>query len=135
MTDTVQAVWQDVLQEPPGKLTGAKRHDPVPRLVLLAIILDPERNTLTVIGGDPAVRDSDPVCVAGKVGEHLVWSGERSLGIDDPVSPALALQEAREHRRFCQRCQIAVEPKLAVGMETGEPLTHQPTEQARTTRT
>jgi transposase InsO family protein len=35
------------------------------------------------------------LCVAGKVGEQLVWSGERSLGTDDTVSPALALQEAR----------------------------------------
>ena len=131
MPDAVKAVGQNVLQEPPGKLAGGERHDPVSGLAVLAIVLDPERHALAVIGCDPAVRDRDPVGIAGEIGEDLVRPGERLLGIDDPVAPALALQEERERFRVCQRGEIAVEAELAGGMEAGEPLAHQPAEQAR----
>ena len=130
MPDAVQAIGQNVLQEPPGKLAGGERHDPVSGLALLAVVLDPERHALAVIGCDPAVRDGDPVGIAGEICEDLVWPGKRALGIDDPVAPTLALQEARERGRVSQRDEIAVEAQLAGGVEAGEPLSHQPAEQA-----
>jgi len=67
MADAMEAIRQDVLQEPPGKLGGGKRHDPISRFAMLAIILDSERHTLAIIGRDPAVRDGDPVGVSGQV--------------------------------------------------------------------
>ena len=53
-----------------------------------------------VEGEDAAVADGDAVGVAGKVGEHLLGSAERALGIDVPFGPAGIAQGKRSLTGF-----------------------------------
>ena len=131
MADAVELVGQHMQQEPSGEHRGVQCHGPVTRRAVTAVVLDPDRDARSVIGGDAAVGDGDPVSVAGEITEHLLESGEGALGVDDPVAPSLAFEQRRERVGIRQMGEIAMEAELAGGVEPGEPLAHQPTEQTR----
>src|SRR6202040_2242925 len=84
MTDAVEPVGQYVDQEAADELVGVERHELVAGVALGPVILPFESHALAVEGDEPAVGNSDPVGVAGQVGEHSVGSAKRALGIDHP---------------------------------------------------
>src|SRR3954464_10882145 len=73
VADAGEAVGQDVQQEAADELIRRERHglDPCAslRAVPGAVILPAERHASLVEGEQPAVRDRDPMGVAGQVGE------------------------------------------------------------------
>jgi hypothetical protein len=94
----VEPVGQDVDQEaadelvvglqPTGLTRGVERHQLVASVALGPVILPVERHALAVESDEPAVGDSDPVRVAGQVGEHSLGSAKSPLGIDYPLDLA-----------------------------------------------
>ena len=79
---------QDMQQEAAHELLGAERHRLVARLALGAVVLPAEGDAALVECEQAAVGDGHAVRVAGQIGEHRRGSGERALGIDDPLARA-----------------------------------------------
>src|SRR5215469_13368350 len=74
----------DMDQEAADELVNIERHQLVAGIGLGAVILPFERHALAIKGDEPAVRNSNPVGVAGQVGKDSVGSAKRPLGIDHP---------------------------------------------------
>src|SRR5262249_34443653 len=102
--DAVEALGQDVHEEPAHELARLERHGCVPVRAFEAVVLIFERDAVRVGGDQATVGDGDAMGVAGQVGQHLPWPCERTLGIDEPV-------------RLPQRCQVGLE-----GYRVGEML-------------
>ena len=77
MTDFDKASGQDMDQKTANELIGAHGSSGVA----------PCRDGDVVVGDreDSVVREADTVCITTEVGEHLLGTGEGSLGVDDPV--------------------------------------------------
>src|SRR5215470_12901912 len=88
VTDAVKSVGQDVDQEAADELVGVERHQLVVGVAFGPVILPFEGHALAVEGDEPAIGNSTPVRVAGKVGEDSIRSAKRSLGIDHPFALA-----------------------------------------------
>jgi len=131
VTDTVKSVGQDMDQEAADELVGVERHKLVASIGLGPVILPFEGDALAVKGDEPAIGNSNPVCVAGKVGEDSVGSAKRSLGIDHPFDLAQCGEEGLEGRRLGEGGLVGEElqpPGLVGG---GQPFEEQATEEAR----
>ncbi len=74
MADTLEAAGQDVKQEPPDELMGLEAHDLL--LGAMRIIAPCKADMRIADGGQPAVRDRDPVGVAAEIGQDLAGSGK-----------------------------------------------------------
>src|ERR1051325_776929 len=72
-------------QEAPDELVGRERYRAMPRPPVAAVVLVAEAHAALVEADQPAVRDGDPVGVAGEIGEHRLRPGEGRLGVDEPV--------------------------------------------------
>jgi len=70
VTDAVKSVGQHMDQEATDELVGVERHQLVANVGLGPVILPFEGHALAVEGDEPAIGDSNPVRVAGKVGEE-----------------------------------------------------------------
>ena len=79
VTDAVKSVGQDVDQKAADELVGIERHELVASVALGPVILPFESDALAVEGDEPAVGNSNPVRVAGQVGEDSSGSAKRSL--------------------------------------------------------
>ena len=82
VSNAVETVGQDVDQKAADELVGVECHELVAVVGLGPVILPFERHALAVEDDEPAVGNSDPVRVAGQVGEHSIGSAKRSLGMD-----------------------------------------------------
>src|SRR6516165_11823601 len=94
--DAVEALGQHVHEEPANKLARLEGHGCVAVGAFEAVVLVFERDASRVGGDQAAVGDGDAMSVAGKVGQHLLWPSEGTLGINEPV-------------RLPQRCQVGLE--------------------------
>src|SRR4051812_11996724 len=66
VADAVEAVREDMDQEPADKLIGGQGHRAV--MAVLPVVLPAEADLAVVDGDQPAVRDSDAVGVAPNIG-------------------------------------------------------------------
>ena len=67
MTDAVEAVGQDVQQEPPDELGGVERHGLEPVAAFDPVVFPFEGDARLVERDEPGVRDRDAVGVAGEM--------------------------------------------------------------------
>ena len=81
----MEATRQGVEQKAADELVGIERHDLLPIEAFAAVVLVAEGDAGLVEADEAAVRDGDPVGVAGEIGEHRLGAGERRLGVDDPA--------------------------------------------------
>jgi hypothetical protein len=90
--DAVEARWQDVKQKPAHELARIEGHDFGASLA--AVVLPAEADLAVGHGDKSAVGDGDAMGVAPEIGQHLLGSPERALGVvsktrlrhdDDPV--------------------------------------------------
>ena len=88
VTDAVEATGQDMQEKTPNELVNRQGHGLVTIRPLGTIVLPFEADTAFITGNEPAVADGEPMGVARQIGEHGLRTGERSLGIDDPVDGA-----------------------------------------------
>src|SRR3954447_23736254 len=84
VADAVEAVKQDVKQEAADELVGREGHalDPLTawHAIPSPIVLPAERHAAAVEDEEPAVRDRDPMGVAGQVGQHGLGSFVKGFG-------------------------------------------------------
>ena len=134
VADAVEVVGQDMQQEAADELVRREGHGLDPRASRRAgpgaVVLPAERHAAVVEGEEPAVRDRDPMGVAGQIGEHRLGSREGPLGVDHPLRAAQRSEMGREGGRVGERRQIAVKGEPPGAMRSGEPVQEQPAEQA-----
>src|SRR6516164_2679873 len=99
VADAVKALRQDMKHESPDELGGRQRHGLVAGRPFDSIVLVTERDASLVGLDQPAVGDCDAMGVAREVGENLLWSGERRLGVDMPTNVIERFEEGLECRR------------------------------------
>ena len=85
MADAVEAARQDVQEKAADELGGVEDHGLDPVAALDPAVLPFEGDAPVIEPNEAAVRDRHAVGVAGEIGEHGFWSGERPLGVDHPV--------------------------------------------------
>jgi len=84
VTDTVEALRQNMKQEATDELVGAERHGALAVGTVAAIVLVAKGDAGLVERDEPAVRDGDAVGVARQIGEDRFRPGEGRLGVDHP---------------------------------------------------
>jgi hypothetical protein len=84
VSDAVKAVGQDVKEEAADELVCIERHNAVTGPSVAPVIFPFEADTLAIEGDEAGIGDGDTMGVAGEIGEHLIWAGEGTLGIDKP---------------------------------------------------
>ncbi len=96
MADAVEAAGQHVEKKAADELVRVKPHG-LPAARTVDAIVFPAEGDAGVVGRDEAaVRDGDPVGVAGQIAQHLLRSGERRLAVDDPLDAPQRGEEALE---------------------------------------
>ena len=84
MPDLGEPFWEDVQGEPAHKLSERQRQGPVAGAVGVILVVKAHRAGVRVPGQQAAGAQRHAMRVAPDVTEHLVGSGEGTLGIDDP---------------------------------------------------
>src|ERR1700730_477978 len=87
-----------------------------------------ERDASLVERDQAAVGDGDTVSVARQIGEHGLWAGEWTLGIDEPARLSERGEERRKRLGVCQMCIGAEELQLARRVCRRKLREHQPAE-------
>src|SRR5215468_10955448 len=126
----VEALGQHVHEEPPNELAWLQGHGFVPVRAFEPVILVFERDTVRVGGDQAAVGDGDAMGVAGKVGQHLLGPGERTLGIDEPIRLPQWAEVALEGCGVGEMLIITKELEATRGMGRAQHSQHAPTKQA-----
>ncbi len=98
VADAMEAVGHGVLDEAADELVGWQGHEL--GLTVLAVVFPGEVDLAVGEFDETAVGDGDPVGVAAEIAEHLLGSGERRLGVDDPVDPGERVKLVSEHGCF-----------------------------------
>jgi hypothetical protein len=98
MADAVEAFGQHVQEKAPDELVRVKPHC-LPAVRPFDTIVFPAERDAGVVGCDEAaVRDRDPVGIAGQIAQHVLRSGERGLAVHDPCDRKA--QERRTNMKF-----------------------------------
>jgi hypothetical protein len=126
----MEALGQDVGQEPANELAGGEPHGLEATRALDPIVLDLEGDAALVGGDQAAVGDGDAVGVAGQIGEHGLRPAERLLRIDDPLRSPERRQEGGERAGFGKSSMFAEEHQLAGVMRRDQHLDDEAPEQA-----
>ena len=127
MPDTMEAVRQAVKQEAADELERVQRHQL--RLVVMAIVLPAKADTAIGKVNDTGIGDGDTVRVAAKIGQHLLRSAKRRLGVDNPLCATNIRNDASEGWRFRQSGEGTEELELASVEGSLQSLKKQPPKQ------
>src|SRR5262249_16767677 len=111
--DAMEALRQDVDQEPADELAGGEPPGLEAIRPLDSIVLDLEGDAPLVGGDQPAIGGGDAGGVAGQIGEHGLRSAERLHRIDDPLRSPEWLQQGGERAGIGKRNMFAEEHQLA----------------------
>jgi len=107
MRDAMEAVGQRVQQEAADELVRFERHDL--RLAAVAVVSPAEGDLFVVHAHQPGIGDGDAMGVAAEIGQHLPWTAEGRLGVDNPFPAASPGEQEGEGIRLCQVGEIAEE--------------------------
>jgi DDE superfamily endonuclease len=88
VSDAMEALWQDVDEEPPDELIGRQRHRLVTGWAVDPIVLVPEGDAVLVGSQEPAIGDGHAGGVAREITQDLPGSGERLSCVDHPIDLA-----------------------------------------------
>ena len=116
VSDPVEAVGDGVLKEAADEFVGREPHDL--GFAVLAIVLPGEADLAVVEPDQAAVGDGDAVRISPDIVEHLSRSGERRLGVDDPVDLGQSFQPSGEGGGVGRSCERPGKAKF-VGSEGG----------------
>ena len=111
VADAHEAAWQQVEQEAAQELVDRQSQQAL--LVGMRGVSPAEGDVALFEGDQSAVGDGDAVGVAAEIAQRVLRSAEGRLGIDDPVVTEQGSEPRGEGPRFRQRCEVAVELKLA----------------------
>ena len=129
MTDTVEAVRQDVDQEAADELARRQTHDFLAVTGLDAVVLPAERDGLGVRADQAVVRDRDPVGVAAQIGQHRFGAAEGRFGAHHPFRLAQWRKPGGESLGIRKALEVAEERQLACAVQRRQPFQEQSSEQ------
>jgi hypothetical protein len=111
VTNFDEAAWKHMKQETAHKLDRIECHD----LLLVAVCrITPAKGNLAVLEAKaPSIGDGHSVSVVSQILNHVLRSGKRLLGIDDPLLLFQKPGEAIEGLSLLERRECAAKPKLA----------------------
>ncbi len=98
-------------EESADELLGRESHDLL--LIVVSVIAPVELNLPVLDIYDPMIGNRDPVCVATDVIHHLLGSGERRFGVDDPFQVAHRIEMPAEHLWISKGLKGSGESELA----------------------
>jgi hypothetical protein len=98
-------------QKAPDEFLGGQDH--CFNLIASAIVFPLELNVIVFDVEQPVIGDGNAVGITAHVIEHLLGSGERSFGVDDPVALFQGRQIPGECGPVLQRLQRAEELEFA----------------------
>ena len=85
-------------QEAAQELIDRQSHEPL--LVAVRRISPAEGDVALGESDQPGVRDGDAMSVRSEIAQHMFWSAEGRLGVDDPVVVEQYSQPGRECARL-----------------------------------
>ena len=115
VADAMESRGEDVEEESPDELLGRERHDF--RLIVVAVVAPVECDLPVFDIHDALIGNRDPVRVTAEVVHHLLRSGERCLGVDDPFGVTHRIEMPAENRWLSQALQGGEKPEFA-GVES-----------------
>ncbi len=111
VANAMESPAQDVKQEAADELVGRESHGFL--LIVVAIVLPIEFHVAVFDLDNPMVGDGDSVRVAADIVHHLLWPGERWLGVDDPFHVSHQIEMTVESLRIFERLKRSEELQLA----------------------
>ena len=111
----VKAVRKDMKEKAPHKLVGMKAHDLLTITAVATIILPSKGDMVAFNMSDTAVCDCDTMGVSAEIGEHLIWTAEWRLRIDDPIDAASAGKMADERVAIVEMSEFVEELQFVSG--------------------
>lgn len=122
VADAMLPLGKDMDQEAADELAGLEGHGGMPPRTVDAVILDAEGDAPAVHADQAAVGDCNTVGVARQVCQHGLGSGERLLGINDPIDLAQRLQKRVKGRAIRKPGMTAEEVQLPGFVQPGQPV-------------
>ena len=98
-------------EEAADELGTVQGHEP--NTVALGVVLPAEGDFPVLESDEPMVGDGDAMGIATKVVEHLGWTAEGWLGVDNPLGLADVLEKVGESSSGGQRRELSVELELS----------------------
>jgi hypothetical protein len=100
-----------VEQKSPDELVRRKGHG---FLLIVIAVVSPTKFHLALFDVDePMIANGHPVRVAADIVHHLLWSGERWLGVDDPFHVSRQIEMTGESLRILECLKQREELQLA----------------------
>ena len=84
VADAMKAGWQDVDEKAADKLAGGELHCFIALIGLGTVVSPLEGDTAFIATDEPTIGDGHAMGIPREIGQHGLWTRERSLGIDDP---------------------------------------------------
>lgn len=131
VADAMEAAGQHVQEKVADELGGVECHGREPVAAFDAVVLPLESDASFVEREETGIRDRDTVGVSGEIGENGLRSGERPLGVDDPLGAAERGERGVEGALLGKRCEFAEEDQGAGGVQACEAVEEEAAEQAR----
>lgn len=125
----VKAVRKDMQEKASHKLVGMKAHDLLAVTAVATIILPSEGDMIAIGMNDAAVCDGDTMGVTAEIGEHLIWTAEWRLRIDNPFNAASVGKMAGECLVIVEMSEVVEELQLAFGKGFSQSCQEKPPEQ------
>jgi len=113
-----------VEQEPPEKLFGGNRHQPL--LALVSVVLPAEGDLVVGKVHNSVVGYGDAMRVAGQVMKDMFGPAEGSFGVDHPILTEHRPQESMEGFLFSEPFQASRKEQLPVTESVLRPATNLP---------
>ncbi len=100
VANAVEPTRQNVEQESPDELVCREGHG---FLLIVVAVVSPTKFHLTLFNVDnPMIGNGHSVGVAADIVHHLLWPGERWLGVDDPFHVSHRIEITAEGLRISQ---------------------------------
>ena len=127
----VEAIRKHMEEKASDKFVGMKTHDLL-TVAAVGTIVSPSEGHMVAIGmNDAAVCDSDTMSVAAKIGEHLIWTAEWRLRINNPFNTASAGKMVGECVAIVEMSELIEELQFIFGEGFSESGQKEPSKQAR----
>ena len=131
----MEAARQHVQEKATDELGGVERHGLEPVAALEPIVLPFEGDALVGEADQTRVRDRDAMGVAREIGEDDLRSGERRLGVDEPIRAAQRRERGVEGALLGKGREVAEEGEAAGCMQGCEAVEESRRNRRESTRT
>ncbi len=111
VANAMEPTRENVEQKSPDELVRREGHG---FLLIVVAVVSPVEFHLAIFDVDePMIRNGDSVRVAADILHHLLWPGERRLGVDDPFRVSHQIEMTRESLRILKSLKQREELQLA----------------------